>query len=763
MIVRYAHFILKWRWLILLGCSLAVALAFMGLPKLSFSSNYRIFFSESNPQLRAFEELQSKYSKNDNILFVLAPKDGKVFTRKTLAAVEWLTNKAEITIPHHTRVDSITNYQHSSAKGDDITVARLVEDAEKFSDRELQRVKKIALSEPLLVNRIISSGAHVTGVNVIISLPGKSTREVPNVAKSAREIAQQLREKYPHLKVYLTGLSMMNNAFSEAAKRDVTTLVPLMYFIVIVILGVMLRSFWSTITTLLVIAMSIIIAMGAAGWMGIKLSAPTTTAPTIILTLAIADSVHFLITMFNEMRHGKNKHDAIVESLRLNFQPIFLTSITTAIGFLSMNFSDAPPFRDLGNITAMGVMAAFIFSVSFLPAAISLLPLGKRKKDAMGSQSMIRFADFVVKRRKPLLWIMLPLIIILISFIPRNELNDEFVKYFDKSVPFRVDTDFTSANLTGIYQIGYDLRSGKSRGINDPEYLKHIEHFTRWLRQQQQVTHVTSLTDIVKRINKNMHGDDPKWYRIPEQQDLAAQYLFLYENQLPRGLELTNQIDIDKSSTRLTVTLKNISTKELLHFESRVQQWFIDNVPKHMATPGASPSIMFAFIGERNIKSMLLGSTLALVLISFIIIVAVRSLKIGLISLLPNLLPAAMAFGVWGLLVGRVGLALSVVIGLTLGIVVDDTIHFLSKYLRAKRERNLSAEDAVRYAFRTVGTALWVNSLILAAGFFVLIFSAFEINSGMGKMATITIVFALLADFLFLPPLLMLLEKKRNA
>ena len=227
---------------------------------------------------------------------------------------------------------------------------------------------------------------------------------------------------------------------------------------------------------------------------------------------------------------------------------------------------------------------------------------------------------------------------------------------------------------------------------------------------------------------------------------------------LPYGLDLNNQIDISKSATRLVVSLESISSNELLAMEENAQAWLRDNAP-HMQSNGASPSVMFAYIGQRNIRSMLVGTSVALVLISLILIFALRSLKIGLISLVPNLAPAAMGFGLWGMLYGQVGLGLSVVMGLTLGIVVDDTVHFLSKYLRARREQGLSSEDAVRYAFHTVGIALIITTLVLIAGFMVLTQSAFKLNSDMGLLTAITIGLALLADFIFLPPLLMKADK----
>jgi predicted RND superfamily exporter protein len=263
----------------------------------------------------------------------------------------------------------------------------------------------------------------------------------------------------------------------------------------------------------------------------------------------------------------------------------------------------------------------------------------------------------------------------------------------------------------------------------------------------------------MRRLNMNMHADDPAWYRLPDERELAAQYLLLYEMSLPYGLDLNNQIDVAKSATRLIVSLENVSSNTLLGIERQAQEWLRENAP-HLQSSGASSAIMFAYIGQRNIHSMLRGTTFALVLISLVMIVALRSFRIGLVSLLPNLAPAAMGFGLWGLVSGQVGLGLSVVAGMTLGIVVDDSVHFLSKYLRARRERGLDAADAVRYAFHTVGTALLVTTLVLIAGFLVLTQSGFKVNADMGLLTAVTIALALVADFLLLPPLLMKVDRQ---
>jgi predicted RND superfamily exporter protein len=182
-----------------------------------------------------------------------------------------------------------------------------------------------------------------------------------------------------------------------------------------------------------------------------------------------------------------------------------------------------------------------------------------------------------------------------------------------------------------------------------------------------------------------------------------------------------------------------------------------------MLTYGSGLSVIWAHLSERNINSMLGASFGALVLISVILMFALRSFKLGLLSLIPNLTPAFMAFGVWGLTMEQVGLGLSVVAAMTLGIVVDDTVHFMSKYLRARREHDMNPAGAVRYSFNTVGSAMWITTLALVAGFIVLAFSGYRMNSDMGLMSAITISLALVLDFMFLPTLLMKVEEKKDA
>ncbi|WP_372740140.1 RND family transporter [Neptunomonas sp.] len=743
-------------WVLLASIILVVAAA-AGAKNLVFKSDYRVFFSEENPQLTAFESMQKIYSKSDNVAFIIAPKEGSVFTPKRLAAIHELTLQSW-QVPYSTRVDSITNFQHTVAEEDDLIVEDMVLNPESLTDEQMPALQEIVISDPLMRDKIISDDGRVTVINVTVHLPGiNPVVEVPEVVSKIRDMKQIFLTDNPDMDIYLSGMVIMNNSFAEASQNDSKSLIPLMFGMVILTMIFLLRTISGTIATVVIIIFSILSTMGLAGWTGFYLTGPSVSAPTMILTLAVADCVHILATFFYELRQGEEKSKALRTSLRINFSPIFLTSITTAIGFLSMNFSDSPPFRDLGNMVATGVMIAFVLSVTVFPALLMLLPIKVKQRTEDKNDLMDTISKFVIDKRNMLLPSMTAIILVLIAFLPQNKLNDNFVEYFDTSVPFRQATDFMEANLSGMASIEISIQSGESSGINNPAYLKALDNFSIWLRAQPEIDHVNTLTDIIKRLNKNMHADDPAYYTLPESRELTAQYLLLYEMSLPYGLDLNNQLNVDKSSTRIIGTMKNLTSNEQISFESRLYQWFKDNSPQYEVHV-ASPSLMFSHIGQRNIQSMLIGITFALILISALLGIALKSVRYGLISLLPNLAPAAMGFGFWYFIDGQVGLALSVVAGMTLGIVVDDTVHFLSKYRHARIDKGKSAEDAVRYAFASVGRALWITTLVLVVGFLVLAQSSFKVNADMGLLTAITIMIALIVDFLFLPPLLMKLD-----
>ncbi len=620
----------------------------------------------------------------------------------------------------------------------------------------------MALAEPLLHGFLVSRDATAAGVNVTLQYPEKSLTEVPEAAGAARELAARIESEHPGTTVAVTGISMLNHTFAEAGQKDLLTLVPLMYLVLVMVMVVVLRSFTGTLATLAVIALATFTAVGSAGYLGFAIDPISAMAPTIILTLAIADSVHVLVSMLTLMRRGEDKLSALRESLRINFLAVTITSVTTIVGFLALNFSDAPPFRRLGNVTAIGIAAAWLHSTTLMPALVSLLPVrvklrGPRPTRADGL--LTRLARLVTTRHRAVLLTTGAAAIAAVAIVPALELDDQWIEYFDDSVEFRRDAELALDHLTGLYNLDYSLEAGGAEGIHDPAYLRGLESFTRWLRDQPEVLHVTSYADVVKRLNKNMHGDDARWHRLPDDRELAAQYLLLYELSLPYGLDLNDRINVDKSATRVTATIEEMTTVEVRKFLDRSRAWLAE---QGLVAEPTGPTAMFAYISERNIESMLGGNALAVALISLILIASIKSFRLGALSLVPNAVPILMTFGVWTLLVGRLGMAAATVSATSLGIIVDSTVHFLSKYVRARREKGFDRPGAVIYAFETVGLAIALNAVILAVGFGVLAFSTFRVNAEMGLLTAIAVVIAVAVDFLLLPALLMIGHEKET-
>ncbi|WP_031830848.1 efflux RND transporter permease subunit, partial [Vibrio parahaemolyticus] len=676
----------KYSLLVLLATIFLIIVATIGGKNLYFRGDYDIFFDGTNKQLLAFDEIQTTFAKTDNLAIVIAPEDGDIFTPQTLSLIQKITVDAW-QVPYSSRVDSIANYQHTEAFEDDLLVEDLLYSEYELTPDRISKVKSIALSEPVLKSALVSEKGDVTVVNITVQLPEMDkTAEVEEVVSSINAMIDRYQRAYPDVTFHKAGIIAMNYAFMTAAQDDSSTLVPTMLVVILVFLTIMLRSILSVIATLIVIIGSVMATMGISGWAGMFLSTATVNVPTLIMTLAVADCVHVIATMRQSMKNGFTKVQSIERSIALNFVPILITSVTTAIGFLMMNMSDSPVLRDFGNLSALGVMVACFLSVTLLPALLKLLPIHVKMEMSQDQKHfMDRLGDFVVSQRRALLPLSVAVIVVCASLIPLNKVNDESVEYFGQRNEFRQAADFMEERISGMTNISIAIKTNESQGIAAPDFLNTIGEFSSWLRDQPETDHVATLADVYKRLNKNMHGDDEAYYSLPQARELAAQYLLLYEMSLPYGLDLNNQINVDKSSIKMVLTVANLGSVELVDLENRIYQWFAEHAPQYQVV-ASSPSLMFAHIGETNMASMLSTLPITLVLISALLIFALRSVRLGLISLMPNIAPAVIGFGLWALISGEINLGLSVVVTLTLGIVVDDAVHFLSKYQRARRE-----------------------------------------------------------------------------
>ena len=759
-IERLADFVVRNRIWVAILTLVAAFTVFAGIPNLKLDTDGRVFMAADNPDKMLLDRFEQEFAKDDNLAIIVKPADGNVFTPRTLGAVGDLTEELW-NLPYVRLVNSITRFQNTYADGDMMVVEDLVPDPQTVTPKEAAAARDTALDRIEIINSLISADGSATAISVIFRLPGIDlVSEIPNINAEAEPLLARFRAEYPEIEFKASGSVAISQAFATASQKDGETLTPSMLVAMLLVVGILLRSVTGALLILVLAALSALVSLGALGWTRIPINSATAVAPLMVITLAVASSVHILSSVRQTMQQTSDRTQWARRALADHGLGITVAIFTTAIGFLSLNFSISPPFRQLGNMVAAGMVGVWIFTIFLLPGLICWLPMRQVRKAASVDRFMAWLGEFVIRNQRRLL-LGIPLVILgFAAGISQIKLEDDFLRYFDERFETRRATDLYEANLGGLNVLEYSVDTGVESGINSVAYLESLDAFASFLRDQPEVSHIRILSDTIKRLNMNMNGDDPSFYRIPETDEEASQYLFLYELSLGYGMDLTDQINVDRSSTRVSAFVPFATTTQLLELDDKVQAWFAANAPE-LANPVTGQTHVYTMISARDVPSMLKGTTLALIFISFVIFLVLRNLKLGLVSLVPNLVPAAMGFGLWGYMVGNVTLAVSIVVAMTLGIVVDDTVHFILKYANA-RKRGESAEDSVRYAFKSVGMALTVTSLGLVIGFAILGQSGFAVNRDMARLTAITLSFALFVDFLFLPPLLIFLDRMKT-
>ncbi|MDF1820635.1 MAG: MMPL family transporter [Alcanivoracaceae bacterium] len=738
-----------------------------GAARLSFTADFRVYFSDDNPQLIAFEQLEEDFNKRDTLTILVQPVEGSVFDEDMLTLVRQLTDMAW-TLPYSRRVDSLANHQQLTSDADSLYARDLLGDERDLSSPQTREaIRRYASEEPAVAGFLAAPDGSVAAINIALLLPDGDTSATREVLDATREkLAAFENDWNDRVQFHLYGTAVINLALEDAVARDLSLLVPLSTVLIYALVFFLLRSTTGLVLVITTISLSVATVFGVFGWAGQMLTPATGMIPNMVMIIAVADCIHLLVTYYHEMGQGKDRQAAMRESLRINFAPMLVTSVTTAIGLLCLNFSEAPPYRALGNMGALGAVLAFIITVTLIPALLCWLPAGKAVGAGKGSAALFgpmgRLGERIIRHRRGVMFASLALVALCAFGIPENRLMERWHHYYDDSFPVKQALNVQDAHLNGVNFIQYRVGTGETSGINRPEVVAQLAALHDWLEQQPEVVYVEGLLPHLRKVHRLLEAGAESATDLPESRERAAQNLLLYEMSLPMGLGLEEYLDSDRSSTRLSVFFHKTDSRTLMAFDQRARDWAAENTPALAVSEGTGLDMVFAHISDRNMVSLLKGTALALVLISVLMVFVLRSLRLGLISLVPNLVPVIAAYGLWGHFVGYVDLGLSVVACMSLGLVVDDTVHFLSKYVRARRELGQSPQDAVQYAFGTVGAAMLVTTLVLAAGFALLILSPFSPTWGMGGLLSLTIVLALVFDFLLLPPLLLVTDSKKG-
>ncbi|MDZ4369503.1 MAG: MMPL family transporter [Afipia sp.] len=729
-----------------------------GITQFAISSDTRVFFAPDGAGIKTLREFDARYGQNNNVLLVVWAGGRKVTEPDVLAAIGDLVERAW-QLPHSTRVDALTNFPHVSADDDSFTVADLVPEPSRVTMAEAREIERTALDDPMVKNRLLAEDGRAAGVLVNFNLPSEASVEVRAIIAATRALVAAFEAGHPGIEVKITGNVVLMGTFSEAAMNDAMVLIPISLVVTAIVMFVFVRAVLPSIAILSLLGLSSATAMGIAGWYGWEINTATVACPIIIMTVNMAAAVRIVTTALSALGRGLSKSEAIAEAVRMNLWPVTLTNATTMIGFLAMNLADAPPLRQQGNIVAIGIAVAYCFTFTWLPAVLVLMPL--RPAVQRSEAVMISLGHFVNRYYKQLFFLCSVIVVSSAFWIGNIRLDDDFARYFDWRFDYRQASDFAEDRLTGLNIVEFDVGAGEEGGVYDPAYQRHLADFESWLRTQDGVVSVIAIPDITRRVHEAMNGGatgDPG--EIPDDRDLIAQYFLLYELSLPYGASLNDQINVGRSSSRVTVILRHKTSSEIRALNAAATSWLSANAPPAMHSAGTGINLLFAELSGINIRSMMLSTAVSVLLIAVIVGLALRSAFLGFLSIFLNMLPSLVGFGLWGLLYQDIGLAASVVTAMTIGLVVDDTIYFLLMYRQA-RARGLDPEQSINYVFATVGVAMLVITASLTLGFGTLVFSGFEVNRSLGAMTAIVIMSNLFIDWLMLPPVMRIIENSR--
>ena len=756
-----SKFIINNRIVFIFSCLVLVLILGRGITSVVFDPDMERFFPKGHPATSLSYEIDETFIRTDNLVIAINAKNNSIFTKKTLSLIESLTEKSW-TVPYSIRVDSLTNYSYVRSVDDDLLVEPFIENAVSLEDSFIKQREKIVEEEEIIFGSLISKDKKTTVISIIVDPPNPDANiKLIDTVEYMLEYVDEAKSNHPELDIRVLGTPYQEYISPKMVLSEMPIVMPSMLLLILVSVFFLLRSVFAVLATILVIVLSLIATFGSVGYIGNALNQMVITIPILIITLALADCVHLFSIFFQQRVKGHSSKESMIRSLELNLQPLFLTTLTTCIGFLSFNVLDVPPLQDLGNFVSIGIAMAFIFTIFFAAPLFSFFEIKAPKSVNQQINLSRKIAKFSLKNSKTLLWSVPLASLLLICLIPLNVLDENPTQMYDEGfTSFSADTLWLDEMLGVTFPVSFKANSNNG-SVSEPEFLKKIDNFVKWLETQDEVNHVTSLAHTMKNLNKSMHGDDPEWETIPESEELSSQYLFFYEMSLPMGLDLNSSISQDRASTKISANLDDMSGKEFLKFDKKVRAHIQENNLTEIISPAAGFRVVFSHISMVIVNSLLFGVFLGLLSITLLLGLFFRSIPFGVLSAFPNVLPIAAAFGIWALYDGQVGFMVAVGMGSTLGIIVDFTVHLLSKYDLARREMGQSPEEAVVFAFESVGFALIVMTIVISLGFLVLNLVNFMPLHDFARFSTISFVMALIIDFLLFPNLLIKFDKRQ--
>ncbi|MCC0053499.1 MAG: MMPL family transporter [Rhodobiaceae bacterium] len=708
------------RWLVIVLSVLMLAGGAVGALRLTFDPDARVYFSKDAPERVAYDAIEARYGGRRDVIAVLRATEANVDEAQLRAAAEAAAEAAR-------KVADVIEVGGDIAGGD----GGIAMHAEK--------------QPPIATFTIAISGVAASAYDTVAAL-----QKTVDAATAGQGV-----------EVLFTGGPAQEAASMDAIKNDLWVFVPIEAVLIAGLLLVTLGSLSATLALLCVLAVATAATMGAIGWLGLELNGVTSATPSALLGLSVATSVHVILGWQHGLRTARGRQTALARSVRLNAAPITLATLTTVISFACLNLADSPAFRTFGTMVGAGLTLTMVLSFSLLPALVSIIPANPVPARAAVERAMARLARAVCAARHVLLVIAIAVIALSAWGVTKIVFRDNFAAYFDDSFAFRQATVLYESRVGGITPVEFSVAVGAGEDFASPSYVADIARFAGWARQRPEVASVSSVADVLLAGGRDYGLVDEQG--VPRD-DMSAG--MLRDGLKGRGDDAGLQTMLGSDfadeaagtgATRVIVVLRDAAADVLLEFAADAEAE-LARLGEARKTTATGMAVLGAHLSQRNGAAMVRGTPLALAAISLLMVAMLGSWRLGLASLVPNLMPLLMAYGAWGIVMGELTFAGTMVIAMTFGIVVDDTVHIMSRY-HYHRRNGRSPQEAMVETFRTVGIAVVTTTIAIAIGFSVLAASGFRVNRDLGMITTATLVSALAATLFFLPPLLLLLDR----
>jgi predicted RND superfamily exporter protein len=758
----FVSFIVNRPWITLLAGLLIVGAFAAGLGRLKANFTHTAFFEKTDPALALFNEFERRFGNDDAVIVVVNSPSG-IFDQDSAQLLRELTERMW-QVPEVIRVDSLSNFQWVHAKGDDIQVEDLLPRDGELTPELLAERKQVALSHETLPGYLVGNEGKAALIYARIKPAIDAQPNSELIVAEAKKIIEPFR-RGDH-EIYLLGLPVVNDSFRESSAGDMGVLVPALLTTIGMLLLVGFRKAGGVILPFVVIIGTIVPALGAAGWFGVEMSSVTAVLPQVLVAVCVAESVHLLAAYYRARQGGMSNKEAAEYTLGKNLVPTFLTSVTTAAGFFSFVSAKLPPISGFGIVAGVGTCIAWLVTYLVVGPLLAVWP-GKQPNKALepgddeltqASARSRRYVAFIDNQRWSILAVAAVFSIGGILFGMRNVVNSNPYEYFSPTVPVRVAQEFMIHQLSGITTFELMVDSGREDGAKDPEFLRKVEQLETLALEIPQVNRAVSLVDVLKQTNRALHDGENAYYKLPDTAQGVGQNFLMYTMGLPQGMDVNDRITVKNDALRVTlistITDSNqaVATSNQLESIGRDLGLNVRSTGKYM---------LYQSMNGRVVMSFLQSFAYAALSIGLLILVSFRSLKLAALGSIPNIVPLCMGGAALYFISGTLDIGTVMVASVCLGIVVDNTIHIVTNYTKHVAEGS-SGREALERLFAHAGPAMVITTVILLLGFSTLAFGTFQPNIYFGVLSAIVLFVGLIADFVLLPALLLIAERRAH-